>query len=145
MFDFLFGGTKKLSLIRELMEQRVRNMGYDSIEYNLKIKQLGNMQLIGSPEGTIVTIIETVFKLQKQNLLIQAILSKIEGHRKLSGQNINIFYTILSMTNGTTQEASNAIVEYTRYRVNLEHPGKVSDDQFNDTFAKASEFLFRNA
>jgi len=145
MFDFLFGGKKKLELIRELMEQRVRNMGYDGIEYNLKIKQLGNLELIGTPEGVIVTIIETVFKLQKQNKIIPDILQAIENHRRRISEDTNVFNAILLSSYGVTQEASNAVVDYTQYRVNLEHPGKVSEEQFKDTFSQASEFLFKHS
>ena len=145
MFDFLFGGKEKLELIRELMEQRIRNMGYDGIEYNLKIKLLGNMDLLGTPEGVIVTIIETVFKLQKQNLEIYNILFRIEKHRRRIGEDKNVFEAIVLSSSGTVEEASQAVVDYTQYRVNLEHPGKVSEEQFKDTFSQASEFLFKHS
>lgn len=40
------------------------------------------MHLIGTPEGTLVTIIETVSKLQNQGLVIKKIIERIEDYRK---------------------------------------------------------------
>lgn len=39
MFGFLFGGDRKLSLIRELLEQRMRRSGYNDLEYRLEVKR----------------------------------------------------------------------------------------------------------
>lgn len=49
MFDFLFGGKRKLELIRELLEQRMRDLGFDDMESRLKVKELGNVELMGTP------------------------------------------------------------------------------------------------
>ena len=56
MFDFIFGDKRKAELIRELLKQRTRADSFDDIEYRLKIKSMGNFQLIGTLEGTIVTL-----------------------------------------------------------------------------------------
>lgn len=66
MFDFLFGGKKKLELIRELVEQRMRDVGFDDMDSRLKVKQLSNLQLMGTPEAAIVTIIEATLKMQQR-------------------------------------------------------------------------------
>ena len=57
MFDFAFGGKRKLELIRELLEQRMREEGFDDMDSRLQVKQLGKLQLLGTPEGGIVTIV----------------------------------------------------------------------------------------
>ena len=93
MFDFAFGGKRKLELIRELLEQRMREEGFDDMDSRLKIKELGRLQLIGTPEGAIVTIVETVIKSQKQGALLTSILSSIENHRNSLGSNPKEFLT----------------------------------------------------
>ena len=45
MFDFVFGGKQKLELIRELLEQRMRGIGFDDMDSKLQIKQMSNFQL----------------------------------------------------------------------------------------------------
>lgn len=62
MFEFVVGGKRKLELIRELLEQRMREEGFDDMGSRLRVKELGKLQLLGTPEGAIVTIVETVFK-----------------------------------------------------------------------------------
>ena len=57
MFDFIFGGKRKLALINKLYDQRLRN---DDIAYGLNKKKLSKVQLLSTPEGTIITIIQTV-------------------------------------------------------------------------------------
>jgi hypothetical protein len=41
MFNFLFGGKQKLELIRELLEKRMREEGFDDMDSRLQVKQLG--------------------------------------------------------------------------------------------------------
>ena len=43
MFDFMFGGKRKLELIRELLEQRMREEGFDDMDSRLKVKELGKL------------------------------------------------------------------------------------------------------
>ena len=139
MFEFLFGGKRKIELIRELLEQRMRDCGYDDIEYRLKVKEMSNFQLMGTPEGAIVTIIENVFKMQKQGLLLGQILLSIEEHRKTLGQNAKEFDDILKIARGNS--AGDAVPMYTFYRLNVEAPGKVTEEQFINAFTQATNFL----
>jgi hypothetical protein len=141
MFDFIFGGKRKLEFIRELVEQRMRDIGFDDMEHRLKVKEMGNFQLMGTPEGTIVTIIENVFKLQKQGLMIGQILMAIENQRKSTGQNLVEFREILNVASGSIDEAGSAIPIYCFYRMNVEYPGKVNEDQFMNAFAQAVKFF----
>lgn len=127
MFDFIFGGKRKLELIRELLEQRMREEGFDDMESRLRVKELGNMQLLGTPEGAIVTIVETVVKSQRQGALLASILSSIENHRKTLGSNPHEFAEIIDMARGP--EAGASVGVYCYYRLNIEHPGRVSVEQ----------------
>jgi len=127
MFDFMFGGKRKLELIRELIEQRMREEGFDDMDSRLRVKQLGKLQLMGTPEGAIVTIVETVMKLQKQGALLGQILSSIENHRKSLGSDPQEFAEILEVAQGP--QAGNSVGMYVYYRLNIEHPGRVSVDQ----------------
>lgn len=144
MFDFIFGGKRKLELIRELLEQRMRSAGFDDMGSRLMVKELGNVKLIGTPEGTIVTIIELVIKLQKQGLLIGQVLDSIENYRKsLKGHNQSEFMEILNLTRGSVDEASSAVPLYCLYRINLEYPGLMNEEQFGNAFMKATQELMK--
>jgi hypothetical protein len=129
MFDFLFGGKRKIDLIRELLEQRMREGGFDDLESRLKVKALGNLELVGTPEGAIVTIIETTIKMQKQGALLGQILSSMENHRKRLGEDHRMFKEILNISRGA--EAGASVPMYIHYRVGIEAPGRMSDDQIN--------------
>jgi hypothetical protein len=127
MFDFVFGGKRKLELIRELLEQRMREQGFDDMDSRLRVKELGNMQLLGTPEGAIVTIVETVVKAQKQGALLTSILSSIENHRKTLGSNPVDFADVLDMARGP--QAGESVGFYCYYRLSIEHPGRISAEQ----------------
>ena len=127
MFDFVFGGKRKLELIRELLEQRMREEGFDDMDSRLEVKSLGRMQLLGTPEGAIVTIVETVLKSQQQGILLGQILTSIEDHRKSLGSNSAQFSEIFDMANGPQGGASVGV--YCYYRLAMEHPGVVSESQ----------------
>jgi len=127
MFDFIFGGKRKLELIRELLEQRMRESGFDDMDSKLKVKELGRVNLIGTPEGMIVTIVESVLKMQKQGALIASILSSVEGHRKTLGSDSQKFSEIINMAKGP--EAGDSIAYYCLYRLDVECPGVVTIEQ----------------
>ena len=143
MFDFMFGGKKKIELIRELLEQRMRDIGFDDMESRLKIKEMGTVQLMGTPEAALVTIIETVVKLQKKGLLIRQILEAIEDHRKSLGQNLYEYMEILKMASGS--EAGWAISRYCFYRLNIEAPGRINEEQFENAFMLAAQELMKRS
>lgn len=136
MFDFLFGGKKKIELIRELLEQRMMDEGYVEMEFKLQIKQMGNTQLMAVPEATLVTILEAVIKLQKQGLLINQIIAKIEDHRRRIGHDPDEFQHIAQVAKGH-DTAGMAVPLYCKYRVDLEHRGIMSEDQFANAMEKA--------
>jgi hypothetical protein len=134
MFEFLFGGKRKLELIRELLEQRMREAGFDDLESRLKVKELNNTLLSGTPEAAIVTIVETTLKMQKQGILLFNILSAMENHRGSLGRNADTFNEILQVSRGP--DAGYAVPMYIHYRVNLEAPGRMSADQIERAIAQ---------
>ena len=123
----MFGGKRKLELIRELLEQRMREEGFDDMDSRLKVKELGKIQLIGTPEGAIVTIVETIIKSQRQGVLLNQILASIENHRKSLGSDPQEFSEIISMASGP--QAGESVGVYCYYRINIEQPGRVSHEQ----------------
>ena len=135
MFDFLFGSEKKLSLIRELLEQRMRRSGYDELEYRLEVKRLGNNQLIGTPEGTIVTILETIFKMQKNGLMLGQIISSIESHREKIGSDKNEFNEILNVAQGSN--SGECVTQYCSYRIYIEHNSMLNPSEVEDVIIEA--------
>lgn len=118
MFDFIFGGKRKLELIRELLEQRMREEGFDDMDSRLRVKELRKLQLLGTPEGGIVTIVETVIKSQRQGALLASILSSIENHRKALGSDPQEFAEIINMASGP--QAGDSVGAYCYYRLNIE-------------------------
>lgn len=141
MFDFMFGGKRKLELIRELIEQRMRESGFDDMESRLKVKQLGNLKLIGTPEGAIVTIVDTALKLQRNGALISQIIASIENHRRSLGHNPSDYEDILAMARQSVDKAGNAMPIYAMYRVNIENPGLLTTEQFESAFIQAVQVL----
>ena len=137
MFDFVFGGKRKLELIRELLEQRMREQGFDDMDSRLRVKELGKLQLLGTPEGGIVTIVENVIKSQRQGALLASILSSIENHRKSLGSDTQEFAEIIDMARG--QQAGDAVGAYCFYRLNIEHPGRVSAEQCMRAFDQCAQ------
>lgn len=138
MFDFLFGGKKKIELIRELLEQRMRDLGFNSMEHRLAVKNMGTKQLIGTPEGTMVTIISTVLKMSSKGMLLHHTLDGIEQHRLGSTHD---FQEILDLAKGAPDESVAALAAYSFYRINLEHPGRMTVEQFTNAFEQACEAL----
>ena len=143
MFELLFGGKKKLNLIRELVEQRMRSSGFDDFESRLQTKNLSNLVISGTPEAVIVSIIEVTLKLQKKNVLLSEILHAIENHRKRIGSDPYQFNQISKVARSrSTEEASTSVLLYCIYRVGLENPGMpISDVQIAKTFIQATNAL----
>ena len=96
MFDFLFGGKRKLELIRVLVEQRLRESGFDDMECRLHVKQLNNLDLSSSPEGSVVSILETIIECQKRGMLLRPILESIENFRKKFKGHDPVFFSKLT-------------------------------------------------
>lgn len=141
MFDFLFGGKTKIELIRELVEQRMRNLGIDDMDSRLRIKKMGNLELIGTPEGTLVTIVESFTKMRGQGKPIWQMINEIEEHRKSIGHDYWQYFQIVDMGKQANEEAANALPMYTRYRIQLEHPNVMSDEQFKSAFIQTVRVL----
>lgn len=139
MFDLFFGGKRKLELIRELIEQRMRELGFDDMHHRIQLKQLSNLQLIGSPEGTIVTILEAVIKMQRQGVLLVQILNSLENHRKSTGQDSHVFADIIETARGPN--AGESVPMYVLYRVEVEAPGRMTEEQIYRAMDHAMQIL----
>lgn len=144
MFEFLFGGKKKMELIRELVEQRMMDEGYTDIEYKLRIKQMGNVELMSTPEANLVTILETVLQLQKRGALLVPILNKIEDHRKRLGHDPDTFNTIMEIARDI-KTSGDGFVMYCKYRMDIETGGVMTEGQFMRAMEQAMPILTRNA
>jgi len=131
----LFGANKKTTLIRELLEQRMRRSGYDELDYRLNIKRLSSLKLMGTPEALIVTVIKTVVKGQKKGILLTQILQSIEGHRKRIGHDSNKFNKILKISGGSNP--GNSVSLYCGYRIFLEHDSLLDQDEVEEVVEQA--------
>ena len=89
LWSSLFSGgrSSKEDLIRSLVKKRVSNdpmaslMGFDAS----MVDSLDPLQLISTPEGSIVTIVETYALMKKQGTSDQQIFDCIEAHRSAIG------------------------------------------------------------
>lgn len=123
MLSMFFGGKKKLNLIRLLLERRMAEMGYDDYEHQLILKNIGKLELLGSPEATLISIIEMVRNLQRKGMLISHILAKIEMKRSSSGSDQHQFKSCINLSRGS--DPAQAIFSYCAYRLDIEHQGVV--------------------
>ncbi len=78
-------GKKKIELIKLLLEDRVRNdpNARDAGFTVYDVRQLSELQLLGTPEGTVVTIAESICELSINKGLsgIEAI-GRVDNHRQ---------------------------------------------------------------
>ncbi|AKO51369.1 hypothetical protein ABA45_02175 [Marinobacter psychrophilus] len=80
-------GISKTELIRALAKRRIstdpvaKGMGYDES----MVDSLGEMELMGTPEAALVTIVETYAVSRKSGTSEKAILDHIEAHRSQVG------------------------------------------------------------
>ena len=141
IFSSIFGGDHKSVLIRELLEQRMRDGGFDELEYRLKVKKLSNVEVMGTPEAAIVTIIDTVMEMQRKGALLHVIFDAIENHRKRLGHDASEFDRILEISRQPGAESGTSVPLYCMYRVNIEHPGIMSSEQLEEAIGTALEGL----
>ena len=95
----------------------------------LKIKKPARLQFFRIPEAAMVTIVETVIKSQRQGALLGQILAYMENHRKSPGSDPQAFSEIMGIASGPIDEAGESVGIYCCYRLNIEHPGRVSPEQ----------------
>lgn len=109
LWSSLFGGghPSKEDLIRSLVKKRVSTdpMASRWVDANM-VDSLDALQLISTPEGSIVTIIETYALMKKQGASDQQIFDAIEAHRSSLGTG--------AMPSPLTVES------YTQYRIEVE-------------------------
>ena len=107
---------KKIAFIKSLVKKRIQNDSVMSMIGN--IDALSDTMLMGLPEATIVTIVETYFQLKKQGRSDTESLNEIESHRASFGDS-GILPSELTLSN------------YIKYRVGLEHShGTSITDEF---------------
>lgn len=146
----VFGIGKKIkrrnALMRELAEWRMADSGFASLEWRLQTRQLSAIQLMGMPEGTIVTILELIIGGQKKGMLLKHILQDVERGRRRAGHDPQRFSEILEISRGP--DAGISVPMYCQYRVNLEHSVAVegqffivTEEQFFHEFAIATEVI----
>ena len=110
LWSSLFGGGRpsKEDLIRSLITKRVSNdpmaslAGFDA----RMVDSLGALELISTPEGSIVTIVETYANMKKQGASDQQIFDGIEAHRSTIGSG--------------TMPSPPTLESYTQYRIEVE-------------------------
>jgi hypothetical protein len=130
IFGKLFGkGMSKEDLIKNLVRKRIQN---DPIAKMLgNVDDLPDSVLMGLPEATIVTIVETYCVMKQQaNLPDEVILEAIEAHRSTFGDT----GTIPSLP---------TLSSYIKYRLSLEHPhgASISNTFVDKAIDEAKKFF----
>jgi hypothetical protein len=134
-----FTYEKKLNLIRQLVKRRIENdallkekfAGKDAP----KVDDLPEMVLMGLPEGTIVSIVETYWMWKfKANSSDKEILEVIELHRS----------TQIPNPERTTMPSPLTLSNYIKYRINIEHShGVPISNKFIDDAIEAANKAYR--
>jgi len=127
----LFGRKldSKIELIQKLVRRRAEN---DPFAKHLvkEVDGLSEFELMGLPEGTIVTIVESYELMTKrQGLSSDEALELIESHRAMAAS--GEIPTPLTLTN------------YIRYRLELDHPDGVppADVEVEEAIHEAKNFF----
>ena len=106
----------EMELIRNLAKTRVQNdpvasMSGDVASILRDIDSLPEIELMGLPEATIITIVKTYWQLKTEGLSDEKIFEAIENHRARFDDDTAILPSQLTLSN------------YIKYRVRLEHHG----------------------
>jgi hypothetical protein len=109
-----FPPSEKLLLIRRLIEERMKGSLF--ARWFLNVGDADDVTLMGTPEATIVTIVETYHVLREQGASAASALSAIEEHR--------------SIRSPRSSQIGSDLEAYVRSRVRLEHrSGKQLSDR----------------
>lgn len=104
------GDTKKAKLIKKLIKERTESdpslvvKGY----HKSMVDSLSDLQLIGMPEATIVTVVETWAMLYNKGVLEDEIFKRIEAHRA-------------TLAGSGEMPSPLTLSNYIKYRIDLEH------------------------
>ncbi len=112
----LGGGVDKNALIKNLIMYRVQSdpilaSKYSNINEEI-VNSLSRLKLLGFPEATIVTIVETWSNLSKKGVPEDEILYKIEQHRSRFSSGGHLPFPL-------------NLESYIKYRLNIEHSSGV--------------------
>ena len=134
VFDRLFSRQpSKTDLIRSLLKARLRDdpmANMAGVTPDL-VDQQSDQDVLGTPEATIVTIVESYIQLSRLGFPESEILRRIEKHR--------------SMIGSATMPSPLTLRSYIRYRVSLEyaHSAPVGDASIDHSIQKARDYFER--
>ena len=115
---------QKVWLIRTLLEDRAKILGLATT-----MGSLDDWQLVGLPEGTIVTIVETYIVMRGLAVAEEEIFSSIERYRSAA------------ITGNMPRDVD--FKSYIKYRIQLEHRHGISDDAVEKAIEITSAFIAR--
>jgi len=128
----MFGGRgTKLGLIKEMTKFRIQNdPGAKPLGVSTSaVDRMPEAQIMGLPEATIATIVETYTRLKKQGSQDGDIFDLIEAHRSRFGKVGNLPSPL-------------NLYSYTKYRSRLDHPDFiVGEDVVEELIEKACQFF----
>ena len=132
LFDRLFARkSSKIGLIRNLLKARLQNdaMARTTGVTPALVDQQSDEDMLGTPEATIVTIVESYIQLRQLGFPDSEILTRIENHRSMIGSG--------------TVPSPLTLRNYIRYRVSLEyaHTAPVSDASLDSSIRAARDYF----
>src|SRR5260370_25368810 len=96
---------EKLWLVRKLLRERTKERLFGRLFLN--VQKMDDAVVMGTPEGTIVTIVETYHVLRRRGASATEAFAVIENHRSM-------------LISGKMPNSAD-LYEYIKYRVRLEH------------------------
>jgi uncharacterized protein len=113
LFRRIFGEDKKTRLIRALVTQRFESYGIET-EFRFELEKIGKLELLGTAEGTIVSIVETFVQSKKGGADDLDIIEHIERHRSQIGTDAEEYAKVFD------DRKMNFLEKYCIYRVRIE-------------------------
>ena len=122
---------KRIALIKEMIEVRLKHRGVDSVQARLSVKALGSFSAMSMPEATIVTVLEGIKAAYRRGTPLAHELIRIEKQRYRSGHDGLWFDEILALNHNENPGAT--FIDFLYYRNQMEAPenGKLTKDEVN--------------
>jgi hypothetical protein len=102
-----------VTLTRTLVKERINSIPFLQVLGN--VDELSDIQLMGLPEATIITIIQTYYELTNKGISEQEALKIIESHRSYIGYDDN-------------RQRFLGLRTYIEYRLDIEHSSGLGMD-----------------
>lgn len=133
----------RIGLIRDLLETRVQASSSKEADEIVNVGTLSVIDLLNTPEATLVEVLETIIFKPKTSLVLNDIFKSIEAHRKKLGSNRKRFNEILAHSEGLElgSDIGDSVEAFCRYRLDVEHGQVLSEEEVYFAFKSAATVI----